>query len=191
MPEPPQLAPLDVEEQRLYSEPLLDGRAPHPISKGVPGNPTDEAHFSRLYPGSRSFGNHPKFMAIASLTASVDHRCRPPVWGIADATLRPQLRAAASTADAEKIVHSDSMSPRSPGIWSKLSQRWELNTSLAEGSARRSQQTLTVRLGLPSLSGFLLGSNSPPGGDQWTAQPLSSPECPKHAAEGLTIRQQS
>ncbi|KAK5611597.1 hypothetical protein CRENBAI_014380 [Crenichthys baileyi] len=54
----------DVEEQRLYSEPLPDGRAPHPISKGVPGHPTEEAHFSRLYPGSRSFGHDPKFMAI-------------------------------------------------------------------------------------------------------------------------------
>ncbi|MEQ2308739.1 hypothetical protein AMECASPLE_031297 [Ameca splendens] len=62
MPEPPQLAPLDVEEQQLYSEPLPDGRAPHPISKGVPGHPTEEAHFSRLYPGSRSFGHDPKFM---------------------------------------------------------------------------------------------------------------------------------
>ncbi|MEQ2316587.1 hypothetical protein AMECASPLE_033949 [Ameca splendens] len=64
MPEPPQLAPLDVEEQRLYSEPLPDGRAPHPISKGVPGNPTEEAHFSRLYPGSCAFAHDPKFMAI-------------------------------------------------------------------------------------------------------------------------------
>ncbi|MEQ2257315.1 hypothetical protein ILYODFUR_033575 [Ilyodon furcidens] len=36
MPEPPQLAPLDVEEQWVYSEFLPDGRAPHPISKGVP-----------------------------------------------------------------------------------------------------------------------------------------------------------
>ncbi|KAK5598447.1 hypothetical protein CRENBAI_011085 [Crenichthys baileyi] len=35
-------------------------RAPHPISKGVPGHPTEEAHFSRLYPGSRSFGHDPK-----------------------------------------------------------------------------------------------------------------------------------
>ncbi|MED6243770.1 hypothetical protein ATANTOWER_026604 [Ataeniobius toweri] len=35
------------------------------------------------------------------------------------------------------------------------------------------------------------GSNSPPGGDQWTAQTLSSPECPKHAAEGLTTRHQN
>ena len=36
MPEPPQLAPLDVEEQRLYSELLPSDRAPHPISKGRP-----------------------------------------------------------------------------------------------------------------------------------------------------------
>ena len=34
MPKPPQLAPLDVEEQQLYSELLLGDRAPHPISKG-------------------------------------------------------------------------------------------------------------------------------------------------------------
>ncbi|KAK3574555.1 hypothetical protein QTP86_010175 [Hemibagrus guttatus] len=33
MPEPPQLSPLDVEEQRLYSELLLGDRAPYPISK--------------------------------------------------------------------------------------------------------------------------------------------------------------
>ncbi|MED6288286.1 hypothetical protein CHARACLAT_025059 [Characodon lateralis] len=53
MPEPPQLAPPDVEEQRLYSELLPNGRDPHPISKGEP-------EF-----GS-SFGSHhdPKFMAI-------------------------------------------------------------------------------------------------------------------------------
>ncbi|MED6271057.1 hypothetical protein CHARACLAT_016371 [Characodon lateralis] len=62
--ESPQLAPLNVEEQQLYSEPLPDGRAPQPISKGVPGHPMEEAHFSRLYPGSCSFGHDPKFTAI-------------------------------------------------------------------------------------------------------------------------------
>ncbi|GAA6103505.1 uncharacterized protein LOC121641801 [Tachysurus ichikawai] len=31
---PPQLTPLNVEEQRLYSELLSSDRAPHPISKG-------------------------------------------------------------------------------------------------------------------------------------------------------------
>ncbi|MEQ2257298.1 hypothetical protein ILYODFUR_033338 [Ilyodon furcidens] len=64
MPEPPQLAPLDVEEQRLYSELLPDGRASHPISEGVPGHPTEEAHFRGLYPGFRSFVHDPKFMII-------------------------------------------------------------------------------------------------------------------------------
>ncbi|MED6254075.1 hypothetical protein ATANTOWER_014825 [Ataeniobius toweri] len=71
-------------------------------------------------------------------------------------TLRPQLRAAALTTDGENMVHSSSMSPTSPGIWSKFSRRWELNTSLAEGSARRFLQTLNIRLGLPSLSSFHL-----------------------------------
>ncbi|MEQ2222729.1 hypothetical protein ILYODFUR_029425 [Ilyodon furcidens] len=48
------------------------------------------------------------------------------------------------------------MFPTFPGIWSKLSQRWELNTSLTEGSARCSQQTLIICWGLLSLYGFLL-----------------------------------
>ncbi|MEQ2282632.1 hypothetical protein AMECASPLE_002718 [Ameca splendens] len=50
IPEPPQLAPLDVEKQRLYSESLPDDRAPHPISKGEPRHPAKETHFGRLYP---------------------------------------------------------------------------------------------------------------------------------------------
>ncbi|TWW80050.1 hypothetical protein D4764_10G0010800 [Takifugu flavidus] len=36
MPKPPHLAPLNAEEQRLYSELLPDGRASHSISKGRP-----------------------------------------------------------------------------------------------------------------------------------------------------------
>ncbi|KAI3359039.1 hypothetical protein L3Q82_015416 [Scortum barcoo] len=47
--------------------------------------------------------------------------------------------------EAENMVHSDSMSPASLGICEKLFRRWELKTSLTEGSARRSQQTLTIR----------------------------------------------
>lgn len=35
MPEPPQPTPLDVAEQQLYSEPLLDDRAPEIISKAT------------------------------------------------------------------------------------------------------------------------------------------------------------
>ncbi|MEQ2294357.1 hypothetical protein AMECASPLE_003072 [Ameca splendens] len=65
MPKPPQLTPLDVEEQQLYSELLPDGRAPHPISKGVHGHPTEEANFSRFYLESHSLGHDTKFMPIA------------------------------------------------------------------------------------------------------------------------------
>lgn len=64
MPEPPQLTPLDVEEQRLYSELLPSDRASHPISKGSPSHPAEKAHFGRLYPGSCPFGHDPKLMTI-------------------------------------------------------------------------------------------------------------------------------
>ncbi|KAK3540550.1 hypothetical protein QTP70_034304 [Hemibagrus guttatus] len=64
MPEPPQLPPFDVEEQRLYSELLPGDRAPYPISKGAPCHPKEEAHFGRLYPGSYPFGHDPELMAI-------------------------------------------------------------------------------------------------------------------------------
>ncbi|KAK3558937.1 hypothetical protein QTP86_000063 [Hemibagrus guttatus] len=64
MPEPPQLPPFDVEEQRLYSELLPGDRAPYPISKGAPRHPTEEAHFGCLYPGSYLFGHDPELMTI-------------------------------------------------------------------------------------------------------------------------------
>ncbi|KAI3359493.1 hypothetical protein L3Q82_013893 [Scortum barcoo] len=63
------------------------------------------------------------FSLTASLTPSgVHHRVR----GIATPrqapeTLRPQLRTAASTMEAENMVHSDSMSPASLGICEKFS----------------------------------------------------------------------
>ncbi|KAK3532634.1 hypothetical protein QTP86_027371 [Hemibagrus guttatus] len=66
MPEPPQLSPFDVEEQRLYSELLPGDSAPYPISKGAHCHPTEETHFGCLYPGSYPFGNDPEFMTIAS-----------------------------------------------------------------------------------------------------------------------------
>lgn len=51
MPEPPRLDPLDVEEKLLYSkphsEPLLNERASHLISKCEPGQPVKKAHFVR------------------------------------------------------------------------------------------------------------------------------------------------
>ncbi len=64
MPDPPQLTPLDVEEQRLYSELLPSDWASHSISKGAPSHPTEKAHFGRLYPGSCPFGHDPKLMTI-------------------------------------------------------------------------------------------------------------------------------
>ena len=95
------------------------------------------------------------FSLTASLTCGVHHRVPglPPQQ--APETLQPQLRTATSALEVENMVHSDSMSPASLEIWSKLSRRWELKTSPIEGSARRSQQTLTIPLGLPSLSSFL------------------------------------
>ncbi|KAK0138509.1 hypothetical protein N1851_024970 [Merluccius polli] len=91
----------------------------------------------------------------ASLTAGVHQRVRelPPLQ--APTTLRPQLRSAALTMEARNMAHSDSMSPASPGTWSKLSRRWELKLSLTGDSARCSQQTLTMCLGLPGLTGIL------------------------------------
>ena len=62
--EPPHLAPLNVEEQWFYSEPLLDDRASHFISKGEPRHPAEEAHFGRLYPQSCSFGHYPQLVSI-------------------------------------------------------------------------------------------------------------------------------
>uniref|UniRef100_A0A3P8Z497 Globin domain-containing protein n=1 Tax=Esox lucius TaxID=8010 RepID=A0A3P8Z497_ESOLU len=64
MPKPPQLTPLDVEEQRLYSDLLPGDRASHPISKGSPSHPAEKAHFGRLYSGSCPFGHDPKLMTI-------------------------------------------------------------------------------------------------------------------------------
>ncbi|KAI3355685.1 hypothetical protein L3Q82_004277 [Scortum barcoo] len=87
--------------------------------------------------------------------------------------------------EAENMVHSDSMSPASLGICEKLFRRWELKTSLTEGSARRSQQTLTIHVWVCQVyptSSSASGANSPPGGDRLTAQPLSLPECPRRTA---------
>ncbi|MEQ2257836.1 hypothetical protein ILYODFUR_038915 [Ilyodon furcidens] len=50
MPESPQLAALNEEKQRLYSESLSDDRASHPISKGEPRHSAEKTHFGRLYP---------------------------------------------------------------------------------------------------------------------------------------------
>lgn len=38
--------------QRFYFKVLMDNKSPHPISKGEPGHPAKEAHFSCLDPVS-------------------------------------------------------------------------------------------------------------------------------------------
>ncbi|KAK0147255.1 hypothetical protein N1851_013323 [Merluccius polli] len=53
------------------------------------------------------------------------------------------------------ITHLDSMSPSSPGMYEKFVWMWELKTPQSWASTRRSQFTLTTRLGLPGLSGSL------------------------------------
>ncbi|KAI3374594.1 hypothetical protein L3Q82_021171, partial [Scortum barcoo] len=70
-------------------------------------------------------------------------RCPPPGSGVAtpyDRHQRPCVHNfephAVTTMEAENMVHSDSMSPASLGICEKLFRRWELKTSLTEGSAR-------------------------------------------------------
>ncbi|KAK3550428.1 hypothetical protein QTP86_025158 [Hemibagrus guttatus] len=78
MPEPPQLSPFDVEEQRLYSELLPGDRAPYPISKGAPCHPTEEVHFGHLYPGSYPFGHDPELMTIEHSFLSHTHSKNPP-----------------------------------------------------------------------------------------------------------------
>uniref|UniRef100_A0A3Q4BZI3 C-type lectin domain-containing protein n=1 Tax=Mola mola TaxID=94237 RepID=A0A3Q4BZI3_MOLML len=53
------------------------------------------------------------------------------------------------------MAHSDSRLRTTSWIWLNFLRRWELKTIFTGSSARRSEQTLTIRLGLPGLSGFL------------------------------------
>ncbi|KAK3545346.1 hypothetical protein QTP70_004072 [Hemibagrus guttatus] len=57
-------------EQQLYSKPLPGNRAPYPISKGAPRQPTEEAHFGRLYLGSYPFNHDPELLTIVSHDSS-------------------------------------------------------------------------------------------------------------------------
>ncbi|KAL7870356.1 hypothetical protein SRHO_G00078530 [Serrasalmus rhombeus] len=62
---PPHLASLNMEEQQLYSKPLMNLRSSHAISKGEPGDPVEKAHFSRLIPRgmqSNAFSKSTKHM---------------------------------------------------------------------------------------------------------------------------------
>lgn len=48
-PEPPQLAPLDSEEQQLHNEVILGCQGPQSITESKPSYPVEEAHFHYLY----------------------------------------------------------------------------------------------------------------------------------------------
>ncbi|KAI3356515.1 hypothetical protein L3Q82_017718 [Scortum barcoo] len=80
--------------------------------------------------------------------------------------------------EAENMVHSDSMSPASLGICEKLFRRWELKTSLTEGSARRSQQTLTHNT---------FGSARSPVTEHRSRVQIGEAVPPDHAPPGITV----
>lgn len=65
MHEPPQLAPFDSEEQRLYSKRPSDVWSPRPISKAKPHHPPDKPHSRLLYHKPCPFGHHPDLMTIS------------------------------------------------------------------------------------------------------------------------------
>ncbi|KAI3368007.1 hypothetical protein L3Q82_026831 [Scortum barcoo] len=90
--------------------------------------------------------------------------------------------------EAENMVHSDSMSPASLGICEKLFRRWEVeDLPDREGSARRSQQTLTIRLGLPGPV-QLPPLPADPTHHQNTAQiQIREAVPPDHAPPGITV----
>ncbi|KAI3366681.1 hypothetical protein L3Q82_009355, partial [Scortum barcoo] len=117
-----------------------------PKGCGLLGLPVPVAHHCVQESHRPTWPDRDSFFSLtASLTLPTPGSGLPPRQ--APETLRPQLRTAASTMEAENMVHSDSMSPASLGICEKLFRRWELKTSLTEGSARCSQQTLTIRFG--------------------------------------------
>ncbi len=64
MPEPPQLALFNANEQWLNSESLKDDYTSTLIPMGDASHPPEESNFSRLYQQSRSFGHNSSLMTI-------------------------------------------------------------------------------------------------------------------------------
>ena len=161
MPEPSHLTPLGAEEQRLYSELCQDGRVIlYSLTELIPcpGFCLSDCHsctpLALSVPGCCLKNPTGQKGSIGHLLQpdSIPH-CQFPLAG---AVLPPwHHRSAASTIEARNMAHLISMSPASPGTWLKLSQRWELKIRLTGDSARYSQQTLTIRLGLPGLTSIL------------------------------------
>ncbi|MED6233544.1 hypothetical protein ATANTOWER_013199 [Ataeniobius toweri] len=90
------------------------------------------------------------------------------------------------------MVHSDSMFPTSPRNLVKALP--EVGDEYIPGRGLRPTFPADTHstLGPVKSVGFCPLTADPTHRHQWTAQPLSSPECPQHASEGLkTTRQQS
>lgn len=69
MPEPSQLAPLDIKEQLSFSDLPPDVRTPHPICKAEPTQPPlEETHFGHFCPLCHSFSHYAKPIIIMVLT---------------------------------------------------------------------------------------------------------------------------
>ena len=79
--------------------------------------------------------------------------CPPAGSGVTAKTSTSNL--ASTTSSLDNMAYSDSMLSTTSGMWLKLCRRWEVKTIFAGSSARRSQQTLVIYLGLPGLSNFL------------------------------------
>ena len=110
MPEPHQLAPLDVEEQLLYSELLLGDRAPHPISKGAPRHPAEETHFGSLYPGSYKFMEELILIPAASHMAANHPRTCWRSW------LEGASKTTSSAKSRDEIQRLPSQTPSGPWL---------------------------------------------------------------------------
>lgn len=68
-----ELAPLDAEEQWLYSKVLSGDWAPHSVPLGAPNHPKEETHFGRLY--LRSLGYYPMQMTIGECRNIENQQC--------------------------------------------------------------------------------------------------------------------
>ncbi|MEQ2282049.1 hypothetical protein AMECASPLE_036549 [Ameca splendens] len=131
MPEPLQLAPLDVEEQQLYSELLAMAELLTVSLREC--HPAEEAHFRRLHPGSRSFGHDPKFMHKDERRPT--GKSRASLYGSAFSSPQQPVTAAATRIRPVSLpLHSPLTSDQDPEILELLHLRQELPSNLRRGS---------------------------------------------------------
>ncbi|MEQ2287205.1 hypothetical protein AMECASPLE_010051, partial [Ameca splendens] len=137
---------------------LSPPEAPDSLPESLGGQPVVLLHgLTELLPGPSFCLFHSKGRGMLGqpIGLLLHHQVQELQQRQAPQTLLPQLRAAASYIDMENMVHLDLVS-NLPRNLVKALPEVELNASLAEGSARHSQQTFAIRLGQPSLSSFLL-----------------------------------